>query len=51
MHTRATLALQALALDPLVPDPATAAAVLDDAVRAHGPLLDRFAGTTKGEVA
>ncbi len=45
------LALQALALDPLVPDPATAAAVLDDAVRAHGPLLDRFAGTTKGEVA
>ncbi len=44
------LALQALALDPLVPDPATAAAVLDDAVRAHRPLLDRFAGpSTEGE--
>jgi alpha-galactosidase len=46
------LALQALALDPLVPDPTTAEAVLDDAVRAHAPLLDRFAGpTTEGEVA
>lgn len=40
------LALQALALDPLVPDPATAAAVLDDAVAAHAPLLDRFAAAT-----
>ena len=38
-----TLALQALALDPLVPDPATAVAILDDAVVAHRPLLDRFA--------
>jgi alpha-galactosidase/6-phospho-beta-glucosidase family protein len=37
------VALQALALDPLVPDPATAAAILDDAVVAHAPLLDRFA--------
>jgi alpha-galactosidase len=37
------LALQALALDPLVPDPATAAALLDDAVAAHGPSLERFA--------
>ncbi|MFI5959172.1 hypothetical protein [Cryptosporangium sp. NPDC051539] len=37
------LALQALALDPLVPDPATAAAVLDDAVVAHAPFLDSFA--------
>jgi len=47
------LALQALALDPLVPDPAKAAAVLDDAVTAHAPLLDRFAAgtTTEGEVA
>jgi alpha-galactosidase len=46
------LALQALALDPLVPDPATAAAVLDDAVTAHAPLLDRFAATTaEGDVA
>ena len=47
------LAIQALALDPLVPDPATAAAVLDDAVTAHAPLLDRFAVPTKdeGEVA
>ena len=37
------LALQALALDPLVPGPGVAAAVLDDAVAAHRPLLDRFA--------
>src|SRR3954453_2802718 len=29
------LALQALALDPLVPGPAVAAAILDDAVKAH----------------
>jgi alpha-galactosidase len=43
------LALQALALDPLVPDPATAAAVLDDAVTAHAPLLDRFAVRTTKE--
>ena len=46
------LALQALALDPLVPDPTVAAGVLDDAVTAHAPLLDRFAGsTTTGELA
>jgi alpha-galactosidase len=37
-----TLALQALALDPLVPDPATAVAVLDDAIAAHGAVMDRF---------
>jgi alpha-galactosidase len=37
------LALQALALDPLVPDPATARAVLDDAVAAHGASLAAFA--------
>jgi alpha-galactosidase len=37
------LALQALALDPLVPDPATAAAILDDAAAAHGGALQRFA--------
>lgn len=38
-----TLAVQALALDPLVPDPATAVAILDDAVAAHGDVLQRFA--------
>ena len=37
------LALQALALDPLVPDPATAVAILDDAVVEHGGALSRFA--------
>jgi alpha-galactosidase len=37
------LALQALALDPLVPGPAVAAAILDDAIDAHGPVLSRFA--------
>jgi alpha-galactosidase len=37
------LAVQALALDPLVPDPRTAAAILDDAVDAHGSVLSRFA--------
>lgn len=42
-------ALQALALDPLVPDPSTATALLDDAVAAHAPLLDRFAPTTAQE--
>src|SRR3954454_4768510 len=36
------LALQALALDPLVPDPVTAAAILDDAIEAHGAVMDRF---------
>jgi alpha-galactosidase/6-phospho-beta-glucosidase family protein len=36
-------ALQALALDPLVPDAACAASMLDDAVVAHAPALDRFA--------
>ena len=46
------LAIQAIALDPLVPDPTTAAAVLDDAVVAHAPLMDRFAkATMEGEVA
>lgn len=37
------LALQALALDPLVPGPRTAEAVLDDAIEVHRPLLDGFA--------
>lgn len=37
------LAVQALALDPLVPDPASAVAILDDAVKAHGDVLGRFA--------
>jgi alpha-galactosidase len=37
------LAVQALALDPLVPDPHTATAILDDAVVAHGGALERFA--------
>jgi alpha-galactosidase len=37
------LALDALAGDPLVPDRATAVSVLDEAVRAHAPRLDRFA--------
>jgi len=36
------LAVQALALDPLVPSPAVAAAILDDAIVAHGAVLDRF---------
>lgn len=37
------IAVQAMALDPLVPDTATAAAILDEAVLAHAPVLDRFA--------
>jgi alpha-galactosidase len=37
------LAVQGLALDPLVPDPHTAASILDDAVVAHGGALERFA--------
>ncbi len=37
-----TLALQALATDPLVPSTQVARAILDDAVVAHGPLLDAF---------
>ena len=36
------LAVQALALDPLVPSPAVAEAILDDAIVAHGAVLDRF---------
>jgi alpha-galactosidase/6-phospho-beta-glucosidase family protein len=35
-------ALQALTLDPLVGDAGTARAILDDAVLAHAPFLDRF---------
>jgi len=47
-----SVALQALALDPLVPDTATATAILDDAVVAHAPLLDRFGALpTEGDVA
>lgn len=37
------IAVQALTLDPLVQDARIATAVLDDAVEAHAPLLDRFA--------
>jgi alpha-galactosidase len=36
------VAVQALTLDPLVGDAGTAAAILDDAVHAHAPYLDRF---------
>jgi alpha-galactosidase len=35
-------AIQALTLDPLVGDAGTARAILDDAVLAHTPFLDRF---------
>jgi alpha-galactosidase len=37
------LAVQALALDPLVPSPDVARRILDDAVRAHGRTLSAFA--------
>ncbi|GAB2595119.1 family 4 glycosyl hydrolase [Microlunatus antarcticus] len=37
------LAVQALALDPLVPGPDVARRILDDAVRAHGAALSAFA--------
>jgi alpha-galactosidase len=37
------LAVQALALDPLVPGPDVARKILDDAVRAHGRSLSAFA--------
>ena len=39
------LAVQALALDPLVPSPDVARAILDDAVRAHGTTLAAFTDT------
>jgi alpha-galactosidase len=48
------LAVQALALDPLVPSPAVARMILDDAVRAHGRTLGAFAdpaGTVRAEAA
>ncbi len=35
--------VQAMALDPLVPDTATSIAILDEAILAHAPALDRFA--------
>ncbi|WUJ70947.1 hypothetical protein OG809_38360 [Kribbella soli] len=38
-----SLALQALVLDPLVGGLTVATSILDDAIKAHGPLLDRFA--------
>jgi alpha-galactosidase len=41
------LALQALALDPLVNGLTMATNILDDAIEAHGPLLDRFAAAQK----
>ena len=37
------LAVQALALDPLVPSPDVARRILDDAVRAHGQTMSAFA--------
>lgn len=37
------LAIQALALDPLVPNPSVAAKILDAGIEAHAPLLERFA--------
>ena len=37
------LAVQALALDPLVPGPDVARRILDDAVRAHGQTMSAFA--------
>jgi len=40
---RRAQAVQALALDPLVPDPRAAAAILDDAIAAHGGTMSRFA--------
>src|SRR5262249_37111695 len=36
------LALQAMANDPLVPDPRIARALLDDLLEAHAPLLPQF---------
>jgi len=47
------LAVQALALDPLVPGPDVARRILDDAVRAHGSTLAAFAspGTAAGSSA
>jgi alpha-galactosidase/6-phospho-beta-glucosidase family protein len=42
------LAIQALALDPLVPNPSVATAILDAGVEAHGPLLQRFAKAPVG---
>jgi alpha-galactosidase/6-phospho-beta-glucosidase family protein len=43
---RRELAVQALALDPLVPGPGTAAAILDDAIAAHGGTMSRFAAAS-----
>ena len=40
-----TLAVQALALDPLVPEPDVARRILDDAVRAHGHESERVRRT------
>jgi alpha-galactosidase len=48
------LAVQALALDPLVPSPDVARRILDDAVRAHGRTLSAFAdpaGVVRTEAA
>ena len=48
------LAVQALALDPLVPSPDVARMILDDAIRAHGPTLSAYAerpGGAEREVA
>ena len=42
-HGDRDLALQALVLDPLVGGLEIATGILDDAIEAHGPLLDRFA--------
>ena len=42
------LAVQALALDPLVPSPETARRILDDAVVAHGDALTAFGQSGRG---
>ncbi len=42
------LALQALVLDPLVPGLEVATAILDDAIAAHGSVLQRFAPVGAG---
>lgn len=42
------LAIQALALDPLVGNPAIAAGILDAGIEAHDPLLQRFARAPLG---
>ncbi|GGL46352.1 alpha-glucosidase/alpha-galactosidase [Microlunatus endophyticus] len=44
---RRDLAIQALALDPLVPNPSVAEAILDAGIQAHGARLQQFAAVTR----